>query len=180
MLKNIEFYSYFSFLFWLMPGMKKNKKIEFIDNGDKFYFKTDITEGPLFKISKYLVYILRYLPILFILYIFDSFSFDFRLEYLFCIIFSLFLIYIIKYKEKSKSYYYLFTGIFTLIVLCFGLYLVYIFDIKYFLYILVASLKFSLIAYALYSILEDINNNKKYNFYYSKENKLVFRICKNG
>lgn len=180
MLKIIEFYSYFSFLFWIMPGMKQKKEINFIDNGKSFYFKTDKNEGPLYKINKYFIFILRYLPILVILNIFDSFSFDFRIEYLFCIIFSLFLTFIIKNKKLKKSNLYISIGISSFIILALGSYLIYVFDIKYFLYILVASLKFTIVIYAIYSIIEDFINNKMYDFYYCKKNKLIFRISKNG
>lgn len=181
MLKKIEFYSYYSFLFWLIPGMEKIKEInleQYNPQEKKLNFSTTVTDGQVLLIDKATALIIRYIPILIILSLFDSFNISFKIEFLFTFITACFFTIIIKSLNNYRKYllYYILFSIFILIP--FSSYLIYEFDLKYFLYILLSVFKMFISTYAAFTIVEDFRNHKKYNYYIFKEGKLIFKVEK--
>lgn len=179
MLKKIEFYSYFSFLFWVIPGMSKIKEIN-IDNvqSEHFSFSTSVAQGQASIINKNFALCLRYIPILIILTIFDSFNIIFKIEFLFTLILACFLTFIVKNINQYKKHLLYYVSFFFLVIIPFSTYLVFEFDLKYLFYLFLNVFKMFITTYTLYTIYEDFKNRKKYNFFLFKEGKLVFKVEK--
>lgn len=176
MKKYIEFYSYISFIFWLLPGMKKKKYAEIKFHGDsQLYFKTDIVEDSSYLINEKIVYFFRYFPILFILTIFGAFSIEFKIEYLYTIVLSVYTVFFIK-RFFRNLYIYLIIGV--LLILPFSFYIMYIESFTYFIYALLVTVKVGIGVYAIYSILQDFFSDKKYLYFHYKKGRIIQRIEK--
>ena len=175
MKKEIDFYSYLTFLFWLFPGANKKRETELNISANDLTYKTEKLEGIAKALNYKLVFIIRYIPSILVLWLFGMFNFQLKIEYFYSLTLSIF--FVLVYKQIlsfKKNKLLLMTYIFVLILM--STTIVYLNDIVYPFYALLASIKLFIGVYAIFMIVEELRTFKKTRYFISYKEKLILKV----